>query len=90
VGGSKAGSNGPEISVEDESLTQRDPELLHFVAEGRPRKRGVDADDVAARTVGDGLEEIPAGAVDLGERDEGAPQVVTAARPELQQREVRR
>jgi hypothetical protein len=90
VGDRQPGSKGPEISVEDEPLADGDPELLDLRAQSRRGKRRVDADDVTARAVRDRLEQIAAGAVDLGERDEGAPQVVAASRSELQELEVRR
>jgi hypothetical protein len=38
--------------------------------------------------VGDDLQEVAAGAVDLGERDESVAEVVTAARAQLQVGEV--
>src|SRR5205814_5437084 len=85
VGGSKRGSKGPEISVEDDALTERDPELLDLRAERRPGEGRVDADDVPARAVADGLEEVAASAVDLGEGHEGAPEVVPTAGPELEE-----
>jgi hypothetical protein len=40
--------------------------------------------------VGDRLEEVAGGAVDLGQRDEGASQVVTATRAKAQELEVSR
>jgi hypothetical protein len=53
-----------------------DLELRDLGAERRPREGRVDVDDVPARAVRDRLQEIAAGAVDLGERDEGAAEIV--------------
>jgi DNA-binding transcriptional LysR family regulator len=57
---------------------ERDPKLGDFRAERRPGDGRVDVDDIPARAVRDGFEQVAAGPVDLSERDEGAPEVVAA------------
>jgi hypothetical protein len=64
---------------------QGDLELRDLRAEGRPGEGRVHVDDVSARAVGDRLEQIATGAVDLGERDEGAAQILTTAQAEVQE-----
>jgi hypothetical protein len=74
--------------LDDFALVEVDFQIGDLGAESRPREGRVDADDVAARPVGDGFEEIAPGTVDLGEGDEGASQVVPARGAKLQGVEV--
>jgi hypothetical protein len=76
--GSKLGSKALEFSDEYQAFEQADVELRHR-AESRPRERGVDADDVPARSVADRFEEISASPVDLRKRDEGEPEIVASS-----------
>jgi hypothetical protein len=88
VGSRKRSRKASEGGREHDALAQLDPELLHFLAERRPGRRVVDADDVAAWAVRDGLEQVAAGAVCERERDEGAPEIVATSASELEQIEV--
>ena len=62
-----------------------DHELRQLAANDRPRERLVQVDDVVrARAVSHDLEDVAPSAIDLGQRDERAAEVVSApiAKPE--------
>jgi hypothetical protein len=87
--GSKLGSKAREFSVENPTFEQADIELRNLCAESGPGERGVDADNVSARAVGDDFQQIPARTVDLRKRDKSAAQVVAAPAPQAEHIEVR-
>ena len=86
--GSKLGSKAPEVPVEKDAFAEAYLELPDLLAERRPWERGVDADDVPARAVAHGFQEIAAGAIDLRQGDEGSPQVMAAAASQPQRVQV--
>jgi hypothetical protein len=56
-----------EIGRDHDAFSDVEPELFHLFAEGRPRKRRVNVDDVSARAVGDRSENIAASQLPFGE-----------------------
>ncbi len=71
------------------ALAERDAELRDLLAEGRPGKRRVEIDDVAARAVRDVLENVLARPIGPGERHERPAEIVNAPRAECALRRLR-